>query len=109
VWQTLTLWKHITQRMFTLWRAADADLLSERNYYRLANTGQGLNRVQSCTAVGGFMQQILGWGLSPSLPLTRAPFSWSTAWFDGYMHCSPSFLPLMEGPPRKVCRGEPPG
>lgn len=59
VLQTLTLWREITQQMFGLWRCAERDLLTARNYYRLCNTGQGLNRVQSCPAVSKAMHSIL--------------------------------------------------
>eukprot|EP00730_Choanoeca_flexa_P014683 TRINITY_DN6511_c0_g1_i3.p1 TRINITY_DN6511_c0_g1~~TRINITY_DN6511_c0_g1_i3.p1 ORF type:complete len:556 (+),score=111.15 TRINITY_DN6511_c0_g1_i3:107-1774(+) len=57
--QTLTLWKEITQKMFFLWWMADRDLLSESARYHLSNTGQGLQRVQSCPEVNRAMQSIL--------------------------------------------------
>jgi hypothetical protein len=57
--QSLLLWLNITQQMFGLWLAADDDLLSAADY-RLCNTGQGLNRVQSCPNVSRAMHGILG-------------------------------------------------
>jgi hypothetical protein len=49
VLQSLTLWKEILQEMFMLWTLAEQDLLDESNWYRLCDTGQGLNRVQGFT------------------------------------------------------------
>ena len=57
VMQSLTLWKEIMTQMSRLWLAADHDLLNE--YYRLADTGQGYQRLQSCPKVGNLMQRIL--------------------------------------------------
>ena len=45
--------------MYKLWYYADMDLLSTSTTYQLWNTGQGLNRVQSCPMVGGEMRRIL--------------------------------------------------
>jgi len=59
VLQSLTLWREITASMYRCWFAADADLLSERCQYRLQNTGQGLNRVQSAPNVSNLMSRIL--------------------------------------------------
>lgn len=59
VQQSLLLWLNITQQMFGLWLAADDDLLGRADY-RLYNTGQGLNRVQSCPNVSRAMHGILG-------------------------------------------------
>ena len=59
VLQTLTLWREICERMYKLWLMADADLLSTRSSYRLCNTGQGLNRLQSCPNVGAEMSDVL--------------------------------------------------
>lgn len=51
VLQSLSLWRDISDDMFRLWCLAEEDLLKEGNFYRLTNTGQGLNRVQQvrCT------------------------------------------------------------
>ena len=46
VLQSLTLWREIQTDMFKLWMLAEEDLLDPTNRYRLADTGQGLNRVQ---------------------------------------------------------------
>ena len=59
VLQTLTLWREICERMYKLWLMADADLRSTRSSYRLCNTGQGLNRLQSCPNVGAEMSDVL--------------------------------------------------
>jgi len=45
--------------MHSLWVAADADLLSTSSSYNLWNTGQGLNRVQSCPTVSRMMHNLL--------------------------------------------------
>ena len=45
--------------MFFLWWMADRDLLKAGGYYNLSNTGQGLQRVQSCPEVGAAMHSIL--------------------------------------------------
>merc|ERR1719272_1220492 len=58
VLQSLTLWHMACEKMFGLWFAADAGLLSNSEY-RLCNTGQGLNRVQSCPNVANTIHRIL--------------------------------------------------
>ena len=57
--QTLNLWIEVQQHMHCLWLSADSDLLSTRGSYQLCNTGQGLNRVQSCPEVGHIMRALL--------------------------------------------------
>ena len=44
-------------QMPKLWCLADADMTQES--YRLANTGQGYHRLQSCPRVGEAMHKIL--------------------------------------------------
>lgn len=55
--QSLLLWREIMHFMPKLWLLADADMISEP--YRLADTGQGYQRLQSCPRVGAEMQRIL--------------------------------------------------
>eukprot|EP01041_Mallomonas_annulata_P001966 gene1966-3817_t len=57
VLQSLTLWKEIMTNMTRLWTAADKDLLLQP--YHLSDTGQGLNRMQSCPSVRRLMDAIL--------------------------------------------------
>ncbi|KDD73702.1 DUF2009 hypothetical protein, partial [Helicosporidium sp. ATCC 50920] len=59
VLQSLTLWREISHEMFKMWYCADADMLAERNSYRLQNTGQGLQRVQSAPCVSKAMHAVL--------------------------------------------------
>ncbi|KAJ2460471.1 hypothetical protein GGF42_000814, partial [Coemansia sp. RSA 2424] len=59
VLQTLTLWREMLHEMFKLWHDADSDLLSAKNMYRLKDTGQGLNRVQTCPRVSKSAHAIL--------------------------------------------------
>ncbi|PVU94113.1 hypothetical protein BB561_002799 [Smittium simulii] len=59
VFQTLTLWREILHELYMLWNMADDDLLSYKNYYRLRDTGQGLNRVQQCPRVSRAVHTIL--------------------------------------------------
>ncbi|CAO3607795.1 unnamed protein product [Cunninghamella echinulata] len=57
--QTLKLWREILNEMFKLWMLADQDILNPNNPYRLVQTGQGLNRVQSCPLVSREMHRTL--------------------------------------------------
>jgi hypothetical protein len=57
--QSLSLWRHILNDFFRLWLLAEEDLLSANNFYRLRDTGQGLNRVQAAPRIGREMQRIL--------------------------------------------------
>ncbi|KAI8365630.1 hypothetical protein EDC96DRAFT_509335 [Choanephora cucurbitarum] len=57
--QTLQLWRAILNDMFKLWTLADQDMLSTSNPYQLAQTGQGLHRVQPCPAVSREMHRTL--------------------------------------------------
>ncbi|PHJ24171.1 adenylosuccinate lyase [Cystoisospora suis] len=59
VLQSLTLWREVCSDMFVLWQMAEADMLHTGNYYRLRDTGQGLNRVQDCPRVSNAMRTIL--------------------------------------------------
>ncbi|SBT80799.1 conserved protein, unknown function [Plasmodium malariae] len=59
VLQTLYLWKEIGEHMFFLWTRAESDMLDFKNPYRLMDTGQGLNRMQSGHKVLSVMKQIL--------------------------------------------------
>jgi serine/threonine protein kinase len=51
VLQSLTLWREISHDMFKLWYLAEKDILGENNRYTLADTGQGLNRIQRAPSV----------------------------------------------------------
>lgn len=64
VQQSLTLWSLIMRDMFQLWSLADKDLLSTTARYTLADTGQGLNRVKPCPAVGRAMHNIISQAMS---------------------------------------------
>jgi hypothetical protein len=58
--QSLTLWREIMHNMFKLWSLAESDLTDPDNYYRLRNTGQGLQRMQSSTRLAHAMAEIVG-------------------------------------------------
>jgi hypothetical protein len=57
--QSLVLWREILTDMFKLWYLAEEDLLDGSHPYRLVDTGQGLNRMQSCPRVGHAIHHIL--------------------------------------------------
>eukprot|EP01126_Amoeba_proteus_P044462 TRINITY_DN4941_c0_g3_i4.p1 TRINITY_DN4941_c0_g3~~TRINITY_DN4941_c0_g3_i4.p1 ORF type:complete len:234 (+),score=45.27 TRINITY_DN4941_c0_g3_i4:232-933(+) len=57
--QSLHLWREIQHNMFKLWSKADADMLGSEGKYKLMDTGQGMNRVQSAPKVSHVMSNIL--------------------------------------------------
>lgn len=59
VLQSLLLWREIMGNMFALWQMTEEDLLDPESRYRLCDTGQGLNRMQSAPRVSRKMHQIL--------------------------------------------------
>jgi hypothetical protein len=60
VYQSLSLWREVLHDMFKLWFFCESDLLDTGDCpYRLRDTGQGLNRVQSCPRIGKAMRNIL--------------------------------------------------
>jgi hypothetical protein len=59
VLQSLLLWREIMGNMFALWQGTEEDLLDTSLRYRLCDTGQGLNRMQSAPRVSRMMKQIL--------------------------------------------------
>merc|ERR1719161_505468 len=59
VLQSLILWREIMGNMFVLWQQTEDDLLDPALRYRLCDTGQGLNRMQSAPRVSRMMHQIL--------------------------------------------------
>jgi hypothetical protein len=70
VMQSLILWKNILHDMFRLWSLSEQDLLDPGLHYALRNTGQGLQRMQSCPKISAAMSKIVG-GTHQS---TRAKF-----------------------------------
>jgi hypothetical protein len=59
VQQSLTLWREIMHDMFRLYSLAEGDMLMRGQGYRLADTGQGLNRVQPAPSVARAMAGIV--------------------------------------------------
>eukprot|EP01032_Pedospumella_encystans_P012189 gene12189-14120_t len=57
VLQSFTLWREIMANMPKLWMLADHDMTHEQ--YRLVDTGQGYQRLQSCPGVRAEMSRIL--------------------------------------------------
>jgi hypothetical protein len=57
VFQSLRLWREVLMYFMPIWLKAEDDLLGGN--YRLADTGQGLNRVQSAPNCSKLMNQIL--------------------------------------------------
>lgn len=57
VLQSLTLWREVMYCMPRLWMCADEDLTQQQ--YRLVDTGQGYQRLQSCPTVRDLMSRIL--------------------------------------------------
>lgn len=59
VLQSMLLWREIMGNMFALWQMTEEDLLDPSGRYRLCDTGQGLNRMQSAPRVSKMMHHIL--------------------------------------------------
>ncbi|TID29994.1 hypothetical protein CANINC_001506 [Pichia inconspicua] len=56
--QALALWSHVMRDLIELWYIADDDLFDGNNY-RLADTGQGFQRIKSCPRLYKKMYSIL--------------------------------------------------
>jgi len=59
VLQSLELWRDVLHFLFELWHRTEKDLLNPNNPYRLRDTGQGLNRVQSAPNVSDAVHRII--------------------------------------------------
>lgn len=59
VMQSLLLWREIMGNMYPLWSLTEQDFLDAGLRYRLCDTGQGLNRLQSAPRVSKMMHSIL--------------------------------------------------
>lgn len=57
--RSIEWYSYILVEMFRVWMLAESDLLNEDNYYRLQDTGQGLNRIQPAPLVSRIMHSIL--------------------------------------------------
>lgn len=55
--QSLLFWREALRNFYSLWIAADKDMLSHA--YRLRETGQGLNRIQQAPETAALMHKIL--------------------------------------------------
>lgn len=101
--QSLTLWKTILHNMYQLWMLTESDLLDANNRYRLVNTGQGLNRMQSCPRVGRAMSHILhatqqelgSWVGSSVIHLGDSNVPNSLMFIDKYHQVSRILLPIV--------------
>ncbi|KAF4677206.1 hypothetical protein FOL47_002769 [Perkinsus chesapeaki] len=61
VLQSLTLWDEVLRNLIQLWHMVENDtIIKPVGGYRLADTGQGLNRIQQAPSVYRAMNQILG-------------------------------------------------
>ena len=59
VLQTFELWREVQHDFFKLWHLAETDLLLKGNWYRLRDTGQGLNRMQAAPNLSKLMHSLL--------------------------------------------------
>lgn len=59
VQQSLTLWREVMHDAFRLYALAESDMVGRGQGYRLADTGQGLNRVQPAPSVARAMAGIV--------------------------------------------------
>ena len=101
--QSLLLWRAVLVQLPLLWMLAEKDLLQGVDY-RLRDTGQGLNRVQSAPSVGRFMHSVIGklqkevgsWVGSAAVHLGDNDVPSALQWIDKYTQIPRILVPIAE-------------
>ncbi len=100
--QSLLLWLAILSQLPRLWSLAEQDLLSGTDY-RLRDTGQGYQRVQSAPSVGRFMsgelarlqKEVGGWVGSAAVHLGDHDVPNALVWLDKYTQIPRILAPIV--------------
>ncbi|KAH9601491.1 Protein of unknown function DUF2009 [Trypanosoma melophagium] len=103
VLQSLTLWKNICRRMFSLWTIAEEDMLNPNEPYEFRYTGQGYQRVQKapnlyraiCTIVQQTKDELGEWVGSERVHLGDDQVPNAFHFIDKYVQVSRIIIPIL--------------